>query len=215
MTDTRQFSLSSLDLRPGEHFCALYCSEQERDTVLLPYLREGLMAGDKCLVAVHDNDSATLLDSIRESVDVPGSLASKQLEIRTGTDPLLDNEEFSIDEVIAFWDDNVRTALEAGYPYIRLGAEASWWMPQLPGTEELVRYESELNRFAARYPQVILCMYDLRQYSESVVLDLLKTHPRVLLCGMLLENPYYLEPDEFLAARQRHPASPAGLGLRT
>ena len=28
-----------------------------------------------------------------------------------------------------------------------------------------------------------------------------KTHPKVLIGGMLLDNPYYLEPDEFLATR--------------
>jgi hypothetical protein len=31
--------------------------------------------------------------------------------------------------------------------------------------------------------------------------DVLKTHPKVLIGGMVLDNPYYLEPDEFLAKR--------------
>jgi hypothetical protein len=36
-------------------------------------------------------------------------------------------------------------------------------------------------------------MYDLEQFSENIVLDLLRTHPQVLMCGVLLENPHYLE----------------------
>jgi hypothetical protein len=30
---------------------------------------------------------------------------------------------------------------------------------------------------------------------------MLKTHPKLLLGGMVLENPHYLSPDELLAAR--------------
>jgi hypothetical protein len=101
----------------------------------------------------------------------------------------------------------VSTALTNGYPFVRLTAEASWWLPQLPGMDELFRYESELNRFTTRHPQAILCMYDLSQYTESIAIDLLKTHPLVLLSGMRIENPYYLTPDEFLADRSRDPAS--------
>ena len=71
-----------------------------------------------------------------------------------------------------------------------------------PGVDELVSYESKLNRFLPRYPQVILCLYDLNRFTGEILLDLLKTHPKVLLGGMLVANPYYLDPDEFLVQRQ-------------
>jgi hypothetical protein len=38
---------------------------------------------------------------------------------------------------------------------------------------------------------------------------MLRTHPRVLLGGMVLENPFYLSPAEFLAVK----ASPSDLPL--
>jgi hypothetical protein len=201
MSDSPQFGIPGVALRPGEHICALYLGDADRNRVMLPYLREGLSAGDKCLLAIHEDDSAAMLSNLRDNVDVQGHPASQQLEVRTAKDPLLTADTFSTEGAIAFWDSTVRGALDAGFPFVRLGAEASWWMPQLPGLDEFFRYESELNRFISRYPQAILCMYDLEQYSENIVLDLLKTHPQVLMCGVLLENPYYLTPDEFLATR--------------
>ncbi len=75
----------------------------------------------------------------------------------------------------------------------------SWAAKQAPGTDELVAYEAELNRFLPRYPQVVLCLYDVERFGGELVVDMLKTHPKVLLNGMLLDNPYYIEPDEFLA----------------
>jgi hypothetical protein len=37
----------------------------------------------------------------------------------------------------------------------------------------------------------------------SMMVDLLRTHPRILLGGMLIENPCCLTPDEFLATRTK------------
>ena len=58
--------------------------------------------------------------------------------------------------------------------------------------------ESEMNRYMPLYPQVILCLYDLERFGGGVVVDLLKTHPRILMGGMVIENPYCLTPDELL-----------------
>jgi hypothetical protein len=77
-----------------------------------------------------------------------------------------------------------------------------------PGVEHLVGYESELNRVTACYPVVVLCLYDLDRFSGEVVVNIVKTHPQVLIQGILVENPYYLGPDEFLRSASSVPASP-------
>ncbi|SEF24532.1 hypothetical protein SAMN05421837_102756 [Amycolatopsis pretoriensis] len=41
---------------------------------------------------------------------------------------------------------------------------------------------------------LVKCMYDISRYRENIVFDLIKTHPQVLMCGVLMENPYYLSP---------------------
>ena len=61
----------------------------------------------------------------------------------------------------------------------------------------LVGYESELNRVTAGSPVVVLCLYDLDQFGGEVVVNVVKTHPQVLITGILVENPYYVAPDEF------------------
>jgi hypothetical protein len=35
-----------------------------------------------------------------------------------------------------------------------------------------------------------------------MMVDLLKTHPRLLIAGMVLDNPHYLSPNEFRLARK-------------
>jgi hypothetical protein len=84
---------------------------------------------------------------------------------------------------------------------VRAAGEMTWALRQMPGVEELIGYEAKLNKFLPKYPQVIVCLYELGRFTGEVLVEVLKTHPKVLLGGMLLDNPYYLEPDEFLASR--------------
>jgi hypothetical protein len=47
-----------------------------------------------------------------------------------------------------------------------------------------------------------MCFYDLDRFPGDIVVDVLKTHPKVLMNNMVIENPYYVEPAEFLAQQQ-------------
>jgi hypothetical protein len=52
----------------------------------------------------------------------------------------------------------------------------------------------------------VICAYDLSKFSASVVMDALRTHPVVIIGGMLQENPFFIPPDQFLLElRERRP----------
>lgn len=44
----------------------------------------------------------------------------------------------------------------------------------------------------------VICVYDLAKLSGAVVVDVLRTHPMVVIGGLLQENPFFVPPDEFL-----------------
>jgi hypothetical protein len=71
----------------------------------------------------------------------------------------------------------------------------------VPDIPELLALESEMNRYLPLFPQVIVCLYDLERFGSSIVVDLLKTHPQILVGEKVLENPFCLTPDELLAIR--------------
>src|SRR5450755_3846112 len=74
-----------LGLEPGDHVCAFYAGTAERDKLLLPYLRDGLRAGNKCLCIVDSPAHQTMVANIAEGLDDPAevdrSIASRQLEL--------------------------------------------------------------------------------------------------------------------------------------
>ena len=194
-------AVPGVELRPGDHICAFYPSLAERDGILIPYLNEGLNAGDKCVCVVDGSDTQGLVASLAPGAGRDREPAVSQLEVRSSEDTYLEGGCFSTERMIDFWDVSIGSAFEGGYTFARAAGEMTWALRQMPGVEELISYESKLNRFLPKYPQVILCLYELGRFSGEVLVDVLKTHPKVLLGGMLLDNPYYLEPDEFLASR--------------
>lgn len=201
MPSSVALGVPGVQIAPGDHICAFYPSLADRDEILLPYLREGLKTGDKCVCVVDTSDPEHILAALGADIDLGPYLRRRQLEVRRSDETYLRDGAFSTERMLEFWTQSVGGATSAGFGFARAVGEMTWALRQMPGVEELVGYESQLNRFLPRYPQVILCLYELDQFSGEVLVDVLKTHPKVLLGGMVLDNPYYLEPDEFLATR--------------
>ncbi|ABL79408.1 MULTISPECIES: MEDS domain-containing protein [unclassified Nocardioides] len=195
-----QIGEPGVTVEAGDHICAFYPTLAERDEILLPYLSEGMLAGEKC-IAVLDTDD---LDGIRQAVSgqgLPSPKDGNQLELRRSRNAYLANGSFETEAMLKFWEDHVGAAVAEGFPFARVAGEMTWALSNLPGVDQLVGYEAKLNRLLPRYPQVVLCLYELERFDGEVLVDVLKTHPKVLLGGMVLDNPYYLEPEEFLASR--------------
>jgi len=202
MTDSIALGLDRLSIPPGSHICALFRGIEERDQILVPFLREGLRAGHKCMCIIDDG-----VEDVRIAVGADGGGTADadagQLTIRSSGETYLRRGVFSTQEMLDFWDDSVGAAINRdGFPFVRSAGETTWTLKELPGLYDFMTYEAELNRFVPRYPQVILCLYDLDSFSGRILIDILKTHRRVLMGGTVLENLHYMEPEEFLASRE-------------
>jgi MEDS: MEthanogen/methylotroph, DcmR Sensory domain len=199
MTESVALGLNGLSIPPGTHVCAFFRGIPERDRILVPFLGEGLRAGDKCTCIIDDG-----LDAVRAALggELGAVAMADQLDIQPSKAAYLRRGTFSTQDVLDFWDESVGAALnEQGFSFARSAGETTWTLTELPGLHDFLTYESALNRFLPRYPQVIMCLYDLDRFGGHVLVDILKTHPMVLMGETILENLYYLEPDEFLASR--------------
>lgn len=197
VTTTIPLGPPGVSARSGDHICALYRGHEGRDEILLPFLRAGIESGHKCVAVLDEAEPDEVTRRLDEECPASEARATRQLDIRTSFETYLAGGRFSQEAMLAFWD----AAIGEGHTFARALGEMTWARRQFPGVEGLVEYEAELNKVVAGRDQVVLCMYDLDQFTGSVVVDLLRTHPRLLVCGTVIDNPYYLEPQEFLAVR--------------
>jgi hypothetical protein len=190
-------------MAPGDDICALYSGPDELEATLAPYLAAGLVAGDKCVCVVEAEGRTALLDEVARHVDVDACIASGQLELFTAAESYLRRGVFSGDEMIDFWADSLDRSLHReGFEFVRNSGDTSGVADLFDDFDEFAVYETNINRLAAEYPQAVLCLYDLALVGGGMMLDLLRTHPKLLLGGLLLENPHYLTPDEYLRLKQ-------------
>ncbi len=73
-----------------------------------------------------------------------------------------------------------------------------WALLNKPGVNNLVEYETRLNYVLPKYNDAVICTYDLTKFPASLVMDIMRTHPVVIIGGILQENPFYVPPDQFL-----------------
>ena len=53
----------------------------------------------------------------------------------------------------------------------------------------------------ADYEHVVICAYDPTKFDGAFIVDILRTHPLVVIGGILQENPFFIPSAEFLAQR--------------
>ena len=181
---------------PGTHFCALYSGPVERDRLLYPFLEEGLRQGDKCLCLIDDVEPALVRD---RAVGQPGpeySRRSAQLDVERASDAYLRSGEFSVEDMMSFLSESVNAATGDDFDLLRAAGEMSWVLPGPPGWDELFHYESALNRAVEQMPAILMCLYDLQKFGADMLVEVLHTHPKVLLDRTVIDNPHYVDPTE-------------------
>lgn len=206
LTDSALSSLplspSGTDIGPGDHVCALYRGTDGRDDIMLPFLGRGIEQGDKCVAVLDDAEPTDVARQLEQLCEVDAALECSQLELHRSLDTYLrGGVGFDGAEMLAFWDAAVDRGTRAGYETTRALGEMTWALRNYPGVDGLIEYEAELNTVITSSPRTVVCLYDLDQFDGSIVVDLLRTHPKLLVTGRLLTNPYFQAPGELLEDR--------------
>jgi hypothetical protein len=203
VSDGLALGVNGIEAKPGDHICGLYSGDTQRDQVLIPFLEAGLAAGDKCICVVDGTHPTAIVRTLGTGVDASAVTASKQLEIIRASDMYLRSGRFSADEVISSWKATISDVMYDGRFDVVRAVEAWSGRDVIPDRQELLVLESEMNRYLPLYPQIIVCLYDIDRFGAGIVTDLVMTHPRVLIGGIVYENPYFLTPDEMISSAAR------------
>lgn len=205
VADTYQsIKIAGSRLQDHNHICAFFHSREEEYPVLLPFIKEGLERGEKAFHVVDPklrNEHLHYLTSV--GIETEAAEQSGQLELRNWQDAYLLEGHFDQEQMLTMLQSVLDQARQDGFPLTRLVAHMEWALEDRPGVNDIVEYESRLNYFLHQYADPVICVYDLAQFGACVI-DILRTHPMVIIGGLLQENPFYVPPDDFLKElRQR------------
>ena len=202
MTDTT-IAGPGLRLSNGDHVC-VFCRGGERDELLVPFLADGLSAGDRCLAVVDTGEPEELLDALGPGGGAPHQ--ADQLTVLASRDVYLTDRGFDMDGMLDFYGAELRGIAEgrSGYDCVRTAGEMTWALRDIPGVEDLLAYEARVNQVMAANPEaaaISLCLYDVERFDAELIVGVLRTHPKAVIAGTVIDNPFYIQPEEFLRQR--------------
>jgi hypothetical protein len=181
------------------HICAFFNSIDEQHRVLRSFIKDGFDRGDKAFHLVDPERREEHLRLLTEAgIHVQEAMGTGQLEVRPWEDGPLHGERFDQDTWLASFEQVLQSGPAAGYGQTRFLAQMEWALVDLPGVEDLIEFETRVNYVVPKYDDAVICAYDLSKFGASVVMDALRTHPVVIIGGLLQENPFFVPPDQFL-----------------
>jgi MEDS: MEthanogen/methylotroph, DcmR Sensory domain len=191
---------STLDHRA--HVCAFFNSADEKYSVLLPFIVEGLELGQKNVQTVDPllrDEHCRRLESA--GVDMETVLETGQFDLRDWNNTHLLKGEFDQHKTLAMFQEIMDDAAREGFPLTRFVTDMGWALEAGLDANELLEYEATANKVWIQQDgpvNPVICTYDLNRFTADIIVDVIRTHPTVIIGGLLRENPFFVPPEEFL-----------------
>jgi hypothetical protein len=206
--DARSLTFAGGTIGRHRHICAFFNGIDEQRRVLRSFITDGFEQRDKAFHLVDPERRDDHLRWLAETgINLQDAIGAGQLEVRSWQEGPLRGDRFDQDTWMASFEQVLQSGPAAGYARTRFLAQMEWALVDLPGVEDLIEFETHVNHVIVKYDDVVICTYDLAKFGASVVIDALRTHPAVIVGGLLQENPFFVPPDQLLReVRERRSA---------
>jgi AcrR family transcriptional regulator len=151
--------------------------------VLVPFVVDRLERGDRVIHLVESRDA--YLERLATETDVSAAVASGQLDVRTWHQSYLSDGTFKAARMLAYVRRSLREGQTSAFRATRLIGDMEWAAAGVPGVDELIEYESELDAILSRPRVSVVCAYDARRHSPDRLQAILRVHQTALVAGRL------------------------------
>ena len=191
------------ELGEWRHVCAFFNSSDDEYRVLLPFITDGFACGDKAVHVVSSERREDHLERLSAAgIDPEAAEQSGQFELRINREAYLPDGRFDQDRMLEVFERAASGNVKGGFPLSRIVCHMDWAAGNHDHIQDLVEFESRVNDVWRRHDDAVICVYDLAKFSGDTVVDMIRTHPMVVIGGILQQNPFYIPPEIFLRERR-------------
>ena len=192
-----QLVASVLNDKHRHHLCAFFHDKDEQFRTLLPFVVDGLAAGEKAIHVVHPRNREEHRHRLRNAgIDVEALERSGQLDVVAGPSSYIEGRAFDQSGALKTIDRLLSEAREKGFRQTRYIGFMDW-AAEIRG-EELIAFEALASPVLAKHHDPVICSYDLSRFSGADVFDIMRTHPAAIIAGVLQENPFNVSPEQMM-----------------
>ena len=200
-------TLAGSTLTHSCHACAFFHTKEEEYRVLMPFIQEGFERGDRAAHIVSAELRAAHIETLAAAgIDTATAEERGLLDVRTWDETYLQDGHFDQYRMI---DTLLKLIAPENAPAGKISravASMSWALEDRPGVDDIVDYEARLNAALPAQHDPVVCTYDLSEFDATVVIDILRTHPMVIIGGILQENPFFVPAEQMIAELEERKA---------
>ncbi len=112
-------------LKQGEHLCSVYAEREEMLAQVVPYVRTGLLNGERCIYVADENGQESIITALTEGgVDAELEMERNRL-VFWSRDDYRQSGEFDLNKMLDFVNRNLDRALADGHEGLRFAVEMS------------------------------------------------------------------------------------------
>ena len=199
---SRPVHVAGVALDHRAHICAFFNSPDEEYRVLAPFTKEGIELGQKNVHTVDPDRRAAHCERLASAgVDLESAARKGQFELRDWSDTHMREGKFDSRMTLELFRQIMEDARRNGFPLTRFVTNMEWTLEAGMDGNALLEYEATANDAwiqPGRPVHPVVCVYDLRRFTADIIVDVMRTHPLVIIGGLLRENPYFVPPEKFL-----------------
>jgi hypothetical protein len=188
----------------GTHMCYIYNDDEERKTIISKFLEAGLKGNERVAYFAHEMDKSEILDMMKNTGVNLADDESDKLLVANAEATYCPDGRFEMDRMVNNLTSFYQSTIADGFSTARVSGEMQWVLKGKPGTERLMEYESLGDIVLKPNPITIICQYDARKFDGATILNCLKVHPYMIVRGQIVQNPYYMTHDEFMAEYKKN-----------
>ena len=180
------------------HACLIYEDEVQRKTIVSEFIKAGLQQGEFVrYFADKTSPESIRLWLLENGIEISAIEENGSFGIVAAENAYCPEGRFDPNDMINRSIKRYDSAKAEGYVGSRACGEMSWTLKGLPGSERFLEYENLLNNNYSNFPHTGMCQYDARLFDGAVLLKVLQVHPYIIAQGQVVQNPYYIRPENF------------------
>lgn len=184
----------------GVHICQIFNDDEERHDALVNYVISGLQGGENT-ACFSENETPNDLSEFFEKNGLQYEDLEKngQFSLSKTGEVYFEDGKFDPDRMLGLLRSFYNKSQNENRVGARVIGEMSPDVEHMKDGERLLEYESRVTMLQKEIPVTAVCQYDARVFDGATIMNVLKVHPYMIVKGAIVNNPFYEEPEEYLA----------------
>jgi MEDS: MEthanogen/methylotroph, DcmR Sensory domain/STAS domain len=170
-------------LVPGQHLCALYQDQDERQRLTAAVVRGALAAGDRIVYLAPGPQDGALALLEAGGIETGRPLRGGQLLVHSFGEVYGDPATMDLARLVAAFRLALSQSLAAGFPGLRITGEMGGHPGPDRSLERLVHWERMMSQMLAEVGIAAICQYDQRQLDKPAAATIAAEHTGVATGG--------------------------------